>query len=404
MKLPLLIGLLATSIVGNAMLYRTLATRTQPGSGDRAERTTGLAADPSAAARPVPAWRNLDTADLNQLPERLRSAGLPPKLVATITTARIAEQFAARRRQILGDAKVPYWNRSFFQEMSGGQAMRDLTREEREAVDAVLGSEARVANLAPEAIAQMQRLYGPLPVEKILQLQEISRDYQDLRQAVQLETGGLQLAEDRAKLALLTEEERKDMEALLTPAEFEEYQLRRSSAANQLRNQLHWVEVTEAEFRSLYRLQQSHTDQFSNTASGPISSALAAQRRTAEQALVAEAKAILGEERGAEFERNRDFSYRQLAALVDRLELPRSTAAEVIALRQGIQQRAFAAQTNANLTPEQRRAEVTALVREATEAVAARLGSEGAAAFRQTPGNWIQQLEMRANAGAARTP
>ncbi len=281
------------------------------------------------------------------------------------------------------------------QELGGGKAMRDLMREQRQAYRAALGEDATNPMVPPEQLAAQQRSYGPLPLEKISRIQEISSDYSELRMIIQSEAGGLMLAEDRAKLALLAEEERADLQALLTPEEYEEYQLRRSSSANQLRSQLMWVEVNEQEFRSLYRLQEAYNNQYGTMTSPSSPSANATQRRAAEQALIAQAKEILGAERGAEFERSRDSSYRQVVALVERLQLPRATAQEITAVQRDIQRRWAAVQTNQSLTPDERRTQSSALAREATESITARLGSDGFSAYRQSAGFWLNTLEPR---------
>jgi len=404
MKTPLLIGLLATSLAGNAMLYRTLARpSTAPGTLGGSPLATA-AANSAAAAPSLPAWRALDVADPSLLPEHLRDAGLPPKMVAAITQARILDRFAERRREILGGMPPSYWSRDFSQTLYGGKAMRDLSREQRQALRAALGSDPDMALISDEARAARELSYGPLPSEKIDRIMDISSDYSDLRSAVTTEANGLLLAEDRAQLALLAEEERADLQALLTPEEYEEYQLRRSSSATQLRSQLQWVDVTESEFRALYRLQEAYNQAYNPLASSAGSATNAAERRAAEAALFAEARALLGEERGAEFERSRSVTYRQLVALVDRLELPRSTAAEVSALQAQVQQRTSAAQRNAALTPDQRREEIAAIVREAGDTLTQKLGTDGAAVYRQSGGAWLRALEQRTGMSGSATP
>ncbi len=401
MKTPLIVGLLATSLVANAMLLRSL-TRPQVAPGFvESRRTDGGRAALESTDPFVPAWEQLNSADPAQLVNQLRTAGLPPKMSAAITQAVIFDQFAERRRAILAATPSAYWSRDYFQSFSGGAAMRELTREQRRAFQAVMGEDWESTLMSAAAKAERERTYGPIPIEKISRIMEISSDYSELRSAVQTESGGLLLAEDRAKLALLAQEERADLQALLTPEEYEDYQLRRSPAANQLRSQLTWVEVNEQEFRSLYRLQEAYNDQFNSMTAPSSPSANAAQRRAAEQALIAEAKTILGEERGTEFERSRDASYRQLAALVDRLELPRATAQEVTAVQRDIQRRWAAVQTNSALTPDERRSQSSTLAREATESITRSLGPDGFSAYRQSAGFWLNTMEQRPGAQPA---
>lgn len=399
-RTALIAVLLASSLAANGLLVRRLA-RPAPDASASASPVVASSATPtaSAAAPGLLAWDDVADETPEALAARLRAEGLPEKLVFALTEAQLRAQFDARRRELLARKPVEYWSERYFLTVSGGAELRALEREYQAARRAALGAEAIQANLSADALAGLERTYGPIPAAKIAAMQEIISDYSELLQTLQAETGLMTLAEDRERLDLLAQEEQRDLQALLTPDEYLEYQLRRSNAANQVRSQLNGVEVTEAEFRQLYQQQQAFLDQYGTR----MTPANAAERRQAEQALAAQAKALLGEERGAEYEANRDFGTRQVRLLATRLNLPPTTASEVSALQRDVQQRLGQIRSNQTLTAAERNAQLAALNTETEATLKAKLTPAGYEALRSGAGlAWMRSLNPTgANPAAA---
>jgi hypothetical protein len=242
--------------------------------------------------------------------------------------------------------------------------------------------------------ASMAGRFGNLPPEKIDQLQSILSDYGEMRSQVYSTANGVWLPEDRSKLALLDKEQHVDLAALLTPQELEEYNLRNSSTASQLRSQLALFNPTEDEFRAIFKIQQTLDDQFGSTMTMTME-----QRRQymeAQKQLLPQFQAVLAPDRFAAFQQAVDPAYQQINRLVARLDLPPETSTQVVTLQKDILQRATSAQAMRDLTPDQRAAQLVVLNQEATAKLTQTLGARGFDAYKATGGGyWLQMLQPR---------
>lgn len=259
--IPLLPVLLVLSLAANGALA-FLALRRPVAAGPASSVATAASGAANAATNARPASGALAAplaerlaaartpADFKEVVAELRAAGLPDSLLRLVVQAAVGEDFARRQRAIFDFSSVPYW-REPTPTAEQTKAMRALDRERR-ALLADLG-------LSPSPFEQSvrQRQFGGLPEAKAAALEKIQQDYTDLRMELFSQRQGPN--EDRlAQERLLREEQQRDIEALLTPAEKLEWEVRTSGAAANLRRQLREVEVTEEEFRSLFAAQRSY--------------------------------------------------------------------------------------------------------------------------------------------------
>ncbi|HUR59354.1 MAG TPA: hypothetical protein VM029_16685 [Opitutaceae bacterium] len=350
---------------------------------------------PAAATRPSVNgvdWPTLAAGgDLAMLVARLRAAGFSESIIQAVLAAEIRERFAERRRALIPlDPPYEFWtNRSpFVLDPKLMAARRAISREQDQLLKQLLGPDA---GRDPIQDIYAQRQFGDLPPGKIALAQEILRDYNEMSAEVRRDAQGLTLAEDREKLALLESEKLRDLAAVMSPAELEEYQFRNSSTGSMLRYQLALFQPSEQEFRALYYLQTAFDEKYSYTyGSAPRNDYEG--RTEAERRLVADAKAALGEARGAEFERTRDYDYQTAAKVAARYGLPREAATQVWELRKDIDARAARIRMDRNLTAAARQQQLTLLHQEATARVTAALGPSGSAAYRDSSGYWLQNL------------
>ena len=141
--------------------------------------------------------------------------------------------------------------------MSG---LPDLGRRQSNLLKQLLGPDGVPGS--EEAQAYQHRQFGDLPRGKAERLQSIVHDYSDLRNQVFMTANGVMVPEDREKLAILEKEQRADLEAVLTPQELENYELRSSATANTLRSQLSLFSPTEDEFRAIFKVQQAFDEKY----------------------------------------------------------------------------------------------------------------------------------------------
>ena len=413
MKLPslLLIGSLAVNAAVLTLYFtKSPATGDAPASvsaqnsaAGSAAGTTPLAGKTAAGAAAAGATANdplklaateLQTGDLKTLVARLKAAGFSTSLIRSIVAAQVSEQFSARRKELLGQQEEqPFWKnqRLGMMDPKAMAAMRELGKEQTALMKSLLGPDGMPGS--EEMNAWQRRQFGNLAPEKLTQLQSIQSDYSELQQDIYAKINGIMLPEDREKLAFLEKEKLADIAKTLTPQEFEDYQLRSSNTAQQLRSQLSGFNASEAEFRALFKVAAAVDEKYGTSAMGGPRNPTDYQSRQAE--LLAQAQTVLSPERFADYKLATDPQSQQVSRLVARLELPPATTQQVVALQQDIQNRARAIQTNRELPAADRTAQLTALQQEATTKLSTTLTPRGLEAYKQNGGYWLEGLKPR---------
>ena len=398
--LPLFI---AASLVGNALLLGVLFLRS-PAVADNAKPETKnpkFSAPASSQSAVDPAlWKSLNTSDLASQTDRLRAAGFPPNIVRAILLAQIRDSFAARRKAIIGatNPTSEFWKNAQPTDPKIANELRALQREQTLLTNELLGPDPQPNPL--QAIIDGNR--AGLSPSKADYVARIKRDYSEMRSDIYLDPLGSQTADGRAQLALLDKEQRADIERSLSPEELLTYDLYTSNTANTLRNQLIGFNPTEAEFRAIFEKRQAYDQKYSPTVYD-IQSLMAMngnqeyarQRAEAQKQMNADIAAMLGPERGAEYQRTSDGNFQQVMRVVDRLGLPTTAAVDAWNLQKDIQQRAQAVQTNRQLPVEDRNAQLAALSAEANAKLTAALGQRGFDVYKQNGGTWLQMLQPR---------
>lgn len=407
MKLP--VALLVASLAVNAAVLTLYLKPSSgaplagsPAAAALAEKSAGPtafgASVPSAAsdaaiqtAQLAKSWAELQGGDLNTLVARLKAAGFSTSMIRAIVFAQVNEQFAARRKELAGNqTEQPFWKnqRSAMMDPKIMTALRDLGKEQMALMKSLLGPDGVPGS--DEMNAWQRRQFGNLTPEKLTQLQSINTDYSELQQEIMQKANGVMLPEDREKLAYLEKEKLADIAKTLTPQEFEEFQLRSSNTANQLRGQLGSFNTTEAEFRALYKAAAAIEEKYRTAGTRNPSDY---QSRQAD--MLAQAKAVLTPERFAAYNLATDPQSRQVSSLVARLELPPATTQQVVSLQQDFQNRQRALMTNRELTPANRTAQQAALLQEATAKLSTTLTPRGLEAYKQNGGQWLESLKPR---------
>lgn len=338
-------------------------------------------------------WAELSAGgDLRTLVARMRAAGFPGIVVHGAVWAELEKQFGPRRQALIGPDTYAYWkNISPYGDPKSFAAWRSLQHEQDKMMEDLLGPDAVRKNTFLNA--PVFNPYGNLSDSKAAQVKQIEQDYQDLEAQTRAEAQGIMLNEDRLKLAYIEEQKRQDLAKVLTPEEMQDYLLRRSPTAMQMRYQLAAFQPTEDEFRALYPLQAAFDAKYSYAyGTAPHTGDWMIQRQADEQQLIAQAKTVLGPDRGAEYERSRDYTYQTVANIANRMDLPKDAAVQVWTLQKDIQQRAQATRSDQSLTPAQRYEQLTALQTEAAQKISTTLGPKGYQAYQATVGTWIRYL------------
>ncbi|CAM2934782.1 hypothetical protein [Rariglobus hedericola] len=400
--LPLL---LVASLVANAAfvtvtLRRTASPDETTTSSPSHSATTGIKPSTKPAASSTDIVSALKANDPEALRDLLRSAGLPDETVRTMVGTAIWGRYRDRMKalQPKPDPEKPWWKNdqnNWYGNMSREQRseMRRLQREANDESTRVLGP-----NKDNYGYGWQDTRLSFLPEEKRKDYQEIEQDYQDLIQEVQQDMQGFTLPSDTEKIRFLKEEQKRDLAAILTPAELADYELRMSNTAQQLRWKMTKFDGSEDEYRKIFSLQKTfddsqQTDAYGNP-SNPQSPEEWKKRQESEKLLTEQIKASLGPERYADYVRSQNYEYQQLTSATKRLSLPPETAKQVYNLRDTVSVESQRIADNESLGMEQKKQAFADLATRTREQVRSSLGAEAAEVYLKSGMTWLNNVEQ----------
>src|SRR6185503_7397283 len=329
----------------------------------------------------------------------LRLFGCPEETIRDIILTDIARLYSKRRAQLRAQAPAPkYWQTgdppaSVPPEIR--RQLRELDKEQDTLVRQLLGVSFRteLAKYWSEDEETSVNL-SFLPAEKQDAVQAVHDKYSALEEEIYFRARGLFLDEDQTELQRLQKQREAELAQVLSPEELEDYQLRNSETAQNLRTQLAGFQPTEEEFRKVYRLQKAFDDQMAGDSSGePLSeSARGRAYQAATEALNNEIQQILGPERFTEYQRAQDDDYRSLLKLTDRFSMSHDVASSIYEMKMAAERQKAQVEANATLSDEQRGAMIAAIGKATEQNVVAALGEKVFKSYQQSSGAWLANL------------
>lgn len=247
-------------------------------------------------------WRKARTAeDWRQLADDLRAAGFPERDVRHL----IERSIYLAQRDSSKLPKLPFWG-----QINGGKATRaeveKVSRDSDTLRKSVFGKDGD--DYVPTDPLFRNAMFGNLPDEKVQVLAKIERDYGEIywqqRRGDEVEDA-LATFEGRSRIRLLEEEKERDIAAVLTPEEFEDFARRQSRAAKTVISGVSDIEVSDEEYNALYHIQRDALAAIPREA-GP-EEALAYARNSA--AAAEEVRTVLGDDRFYSYMANTDPLY-----------------------------------------------------------------------------------------------
>ncbi|MFA6959271.1 MAG: hypothetical protein WC205_00805 [Opitutaceae bacterium] len=363
--------------------------RSSPGPSGSTPATSSPPASvvpPSPDAPPPDTWAHLRSSDLAVFTANLRAAGLPDRQVRMLINAEINDLFRAREEAL----RPPRTDRKYWENRNPADtttleqrlAQLDLRREKAALRTELLGE------TPPRPDDD-----NPVAPDKRDLLRDINEDYNTMISQIQRESRGISLPSDDEKIRYLRDEKAAELKGLLSPEELHEYELRSSQTANQLRSDLAGFSPTEQEFRSLYEIRKPFDDQFASTPAdaGPD---YWKQRQEAQKALDAQIADQLGADRYHDYVRSKDYEYRNLSSLTDRLGLPADTASQIYDLRYSVPGDGLQIVNNPNLSPEAKKESLKVIAQKTRDQLTTQLGAEAAQAYLKRNAQWIKSLDQ----------
>src|SRR5688572_13157621 len=301
-----------SSITSQATAEATSAAR--PAKSERARRAQIIIDGVTNEFR----WASVESDDYRQYIANLREIGVPEETIRDIIIADVNKLFAGRMAALYPSPRDFKWwqtdDRGTRDERRERERKRrDLNEEKRALVKELLGVdlETEMARWEGRPDDDAWRT-GFLSAEKQQAVQAWQVKFREMERTAFTEMRENRGSpEARAKMLALRAQREAELAQILGPQDFQEYQLRNSGTARDMRDSLGSFSPSEDEFKKIFELRENFNSQFGFGRGGNDDTARE-QRRAAEQQLDQQLQATLGAERYAEYKLAQDDRYREI--------------------------------------------------------------------------------------------
>ncbi len=389
---------------------QTSASQTAPERKSEPRVVTIKTEGSTAPAAAKFTWRSLADADLKKYIANLRAVGCPEPTIQDIILAAIQKQYAAKEAGLkLRPELLKPWesaaasNRERFEKQ---KQLRELLRQKRALIKELLGldiPEEMPAAYATRDTSRYEQAYSKLPPEKRDLVRGIQDTFWDKSDELRFRTHGFWEPEDREESRKIREERRQGLAKLLTAQELDDFELNSSSTAAAMRSQLSAFQPTDKEFREVFRLRRQLEEQFDSSTVDPADREATQKRAEAYQQMDDQIKTALGETRYAEYKRSQDYNFHNLSRIAEQNGLSKEAAIKAYDLNRLAQQQAANIRMNANLTLEQRQAQLQTVQAQTDQAMTEVMGAAAFEAWQRSgaPRIYFPGISVR---GAATDP
>lgn len=347
-------------------------------------------------------WRSLESDDYATYVANLRKAGCPEETVRDILIADINKLFALRRKALRPPPKDwDFWRHPSETAPADEEDQAELEKHERALTDLERERRQLVASLlGPSALqAELEEFKGDALEDPSLQFlsgekrEVIAEALARWRQAREDAKG---IIDDTERDQFLSNAERAldaAYETALSPEEREQYRMRSSPAADELRNRLRGFAASREEFESLFRLQeQAQTERQAVLDQQDRDPAAMEKLEALEMDQNEQIRKLLGPERYAEYQRSGDPDFQTLYGLALEHEVPTQVANQVWEMRSAVKEQTDRIRDNPLLSAEQKLRALNAVHTETQAAIVDVLGEPLLRDYEKTGAGWLRDL------------
>jgi hypothetical protein len=343
-------------------------------------------------------WGSVESDDYREYIANLRAIGVPEETIRDIIIADVNKLYAGRLAALYPSPKDFKWwqtdDRGSREERRDRERKRrELNEEKRTLIKELLGVdlETEMAKWEgrPDDDAWRTGFLSPEKQQAVQALQEKFRDMERALFNEMRENRGS--PETRAKMMAMRAQREAEMAQILGPQDYQEYQLRNSPTARDMRDNLASFSPTADEFKKIFELRENLNSQFGFGRGGD--EAAREQRQIAEQQLQEQLRATLGEDRYHEYQLAQDDRYREIYDFTSRLNLPKETAQSVYDIQKTVEQQRQQVMNNQNMSAEERAATLAQIAQVTKETLAQTLPQQAYNDYvKSRDGNWVDQL------------
>lgn len=300
---------------------------------------------PVAIPAPEWSWSSVESEDYRKYVANLRSIGCPEQTIRDIILADLNKLYAAKEAPFKDPTPtaIAPWDFTATASATTSSSRTGNTPSRKEAYE----RRKKLREVELEKAAVVKELLGytlplpplrgwttrnydryetalnALPPEKRERTRELLEQYWAASDTITDSFGTKRPPEYFEQLQRANEQRRESMLGVLSPDELDDFEMRASTTAQRLSTQLAGLNISEEEFKAIYKARAVVEDPLgANIPLGQIAvtdPSVIVQKTTEAEALL---KNTLGEERYAKYEKSQDPNWQTLDKLKSRFELP----------------------------------------------------------------------------------
>lgn len=350
-------------------------------------------------------WHRIEAEDYYKYVANLRAIGCPEETIQDIIYNDVTKLYAGKfkalnqqyRPSMYGGGKDYWRSEGYAPSAEWSRKTRELTEEKKALLIALLGVDIEKMRRERMGIPDYEAVrMAFLPEEKRKQAEDIRMRFQDMEQALYQKYNNYYGEERNAEFAEIAKQREAELAKLLSPYELEEYKLRNSQTAQQMKWELQSFEANEEEFRKMFKVREAYDQAMAKyrQGGGPDPDNPEEQRLYMEASKLRdeEMKKVLGETRYREYARAKDYNYQELYRMVQRSELPKETATKVYDMKDAAEAQARKVRSDQSLTAEQRQQALAEIKNLTEKSVQETLGEKNFKSYQSRSGYWMRSL------------
>lgn len=332
-------------------------------------------------------WQEIESTNYLTYIANLRRIGCPEPTIRDIIVAEVNALYDRKRATEIVTPEQQWWRSSPDQQIvtAAMSQLHGLEAERRNLLTQLLGPKWEAASNW-ELTAFNARLdgqvLGTLTADAKQSLLDIENRFARQKQeyiGAKQKSGE---AVDPAELARLQEANRRELSKILSPAQMEEYLLRYSEVAQNLRREFQNFELTPEEFRNIFRVRDAVDPQLPIYAKGDDPATLK-KREDLEKQREDAVKEALGE-RYQMLKYSQDPIFRDAQAVAQQVGAPTEAVVPVYQINQAAEQEKQRINNDKTLSPDERAAALAATMAQQQESLRKVLGKEAFDRIRQS--------------------
>ncbi|MFO1498328.1 MAG: hypothetical protein U1G07_08055 [Verrucomicrobiota bacterium] len=404
----LIFGLVGLNVVLAGYLAVALAKRST-GNGSRARLEPGLSGEAGASnfrtqgatgkggvkAPATPAkfsWASLASKDLHKYAANLREAGCPEETIKEIMMAEVKRLYGPREHalKVRPDDIAPWEKQPLYDRRSGETKLRQLLEEKRALLKELTGVDVGIdmpSRLAGRDLGKFETAFNTIPDAARDQVRAIQENYWAQSDDIKQRTMGYLEPEDREAFARIKQERHDALAKVLTPRELQDFEMATSDTASALRSRLKGSDISDDEMRKVFDFMQPLDDQYSLSRRNPDpeNQAFTDARTQAEKSLEDQIRSVLGDDRYAEFQRNKDPIYKTISQVGAEAGAPKESIVQAYQAQQQWQADSKRIMQDPNLTQEERMQSLQGIRTQAEQTMQQLFGDKGAKMMQRLP-------------------